>query len=352
MIKFLSLISICFLWSSLGFSETFDALHDHSLGYDSVTPKSRGGVYIQSDAYLVDGKITTLPVNTVTYDRTAVNETRLSTNVPFSNRLSSNFSLFSKVNYQKIEGAVEPRKIDERKWIEAKGTLEFTVVTASRLELFVGATYLYIPAYETTSASLSVSTKTSVGKVGFPIPHFGVMKHSNSLEGGLFYIQGGQRDRTLRKTVSESDDILIFSETVYEPTVVAAFAKLKAGSGSFFSEFAAVQASEGGPKTDNGDTELEDYQRLRLIYYAPLGWLGLKAGLTHRTLSYADNRNVGIETMPMSALTLKLLGGGEFSNGFIGIIGAYGRDGQSLREFNAKYQVFAFGGSVGLNLTF
>lgn len=337
-----------FLFAPYAYGHSFDALNEHSLGFDAISDKRISDIQFQWDNYLVDGEVVTYPVSTTTYDRTAISQARLWGHLGLSSRLSARWSILSKAFYRKEEGASEPRQIAESEWSEHGVGLDLTFVTSTRLEVIAGAKGFYHSPYERVSRTASVETKWEVDEATLANYHLAVVKRTGFVEGGFLYRVGVQKDRAVKKySLQQSDDLLVFNDTVHYPTMVAVFARFKMGYSYIFSEFSVINASEGGGRTDNGDTIKEDYQKIRGTYFLPFGLFSLKSTVIHKTLSYADNRTVTLDTMPMTALHLKLMMGKKSAYGFAGLIYGYGKDGQSLTEFNADYSVHAFGGSVG-----
>lgn len=345
-----------FIWLSLSFflglhqanAVTFSTLIDHSLGYDAINHVKSGQFNLQIDALLVDGQVFIKDVESRTFDRTAINYTRIWGEFSISPRFSMRLSLWTKAALRKEEGEFEPRKITEESWGEGRVGLEGTFITQSKLELFFGSSYYGISEFTRTSESANVKTNWKYSQVAFPVFHIGIVKRSGFAQGGFYHRQGGQRDRIITKSAELGDEFTL-TETVHLPTMVGVFFRLKLGAGGFvFGEFSDIQGSEGGNKTDDGDSVTEDHALLRFIHYFPFGPFGLRTSLIHKTLSYADNRNITIDTIPMSTLHLKFLAGGKKLRGFLGIIYGHGSDVQSIPEFNAELEVVAFGGSAGL----
>ncbi len=75
-------------------------------------------------------------------------------------------------------------------------------------------------------------------------------------------------------------------------------------------------------------------------------------GLTHKTLSYADNAFVSLETIPMTTANLNVRWGKERSYMYGGLMYGRGDDTQSLPEFNQKFVVNAYGANAGFLVDF
>ena len=113
-------------------------------------------------------------------------------------------------------------------------------------------------------------------------------------------------------------------------------------------ELAAVQAGEGGERSEQGNAVREDYLMARLGSVYPIkGAFSMKLGLTHQTLSYSSNAFMNVDTVPFSSAKLLAYYGNPKSNLYAGFVYGFGSDGQSIPEFNAKYDVKAYGVTMG-----
>ena len=340
------------LLPSLGLALNYDALNPHSIGEDALLYKPATSFNLQVDTLLIDAEVKTFPIDSITFDRAASTLTRFWGSVPVSPKMGVRYSLMTRGVLRKQEGQLEPRKIAEEQWTEGMAGTELIYYTQTRLEIFIGVNYLAIPGFERTSKSATVETRWKFGAATVMAPHIGVVKRAGFVNGGFFFRQGAESSRDVVKSSAQDLATLSFKESVHVPTTVAMFAKIPVAKGFVLAEFAAVQGSEGGNKTDDGDTVTEDYTRAKGVLLMPFGIAGIKATLIHRTLSYADNRTVSVDTIPMSALHLKGYLGNQQNNGFAGIVYGYGKDGQSLTEFNASYKVQAYGLTAGFSLAF
>ena len=328
----------------------YDALYDYSFGTDALIYDHSNTLSLQLDTVLIDGEVKTQPVNSTNRDRTATTFMRVMGTTPLSPRFGSRYSLFLKGDYRKQEGEQEPRKIVTENTSEGYGRLEMVFFTQSRLEVFFGVTYEGRSGFTRKTESPSVETTWKFSPASMPIPHIGIVKRTGFLSGGFFYKQGAEASRDVEKTTSQDDSKLTFRDTIHNPTATGIFVRLSLGPGVVTGEFSAIQGSEGGNKTDEGATLTEDYTKARLIYLQHLQNIALKASLIHRTLSYSENLTVSLDTIPMTALHLKARVGGDRNHFFAGIIYAYGKDGQSITEFNADYKVQAYGANLGFFL--
>lgn len=336
------------------YAHTWDILLHKSLGKDAVDFNRNGQFTTFTNTVLVDGAITSLPTEAVTYDRTLLNFADIAGVIPISDKISLRLDLMSQFAMRVEEGAEEPRKISRETWVEVYPRMGFTFLTQSNLEVFLGLTYAHIGAFERRIESEAIETVWSYEDVLMAIPHVGITKRTGSFEGGFYYKLKAEKSRSITKYTSQDESNLEFEDRAFDPTIVALFFQGKFGEYKLFTEFAAVQASDGGDTTDTGEKVMEDYTLARLMGYFPINpaVFNLRLFAMHKTLSYADNRNVTLSTIPMTSVHLQFLRGPENSNTYIGLIYATGKDGQSLPEFNAKYDVKGYGVTAGLHLAF
>ncbi len=336
------------------YGHTWNILLHKSLGKDAVDFKRTGQFSTFTNTVLVDGSITSLPTEAITYDRTLINFADISGIIPLSDKVSLRLDLMSQFAMRVEEGAEEPRKISRETWVEVYPRMDLTFLTQNNLEVFLGLTYAHIGGFERRIESEAIETVWSYGDALMAIPHVGITKRAGSFEGGFYYKLRGEKSRSITKYTSQDESSLEFEDRVFDPTMVALFFQGKFGEYRLFTEFAAVQASDGGDTTDTGEKVMEDYMVGRLMAYFPINpaVFNLRLFAIHKTLSYADNRNVTLPTIPMTSVHLQFLRGPENSNTYIGLIYATGKDGQSLPEFNAKYDVKGYGITAGLHLAF
>ncbi|MGE0174780.1 MAG: hypothetical protein AB7T49_18450 [Oligoflexales bacterium] len=349
-----------FLWialvqSSFAQAQTFDVLIEESRAYDSAMFTNKYRFKSFTNTALVDGAVTSDGTDETVFDRSLINQTTVQGELPTSSDFSIRPTLFTQVAMRIEENEEEPRKISRTTWVEATPSLEFTYQTSSKVEILFGAAYHAIPDFEQKSETSSVETLSSYSSAAMTTYHLGLTKRLGSVGGGILYRAGAEGKRTIKKFTSQEENTeLEFEDILYDPTTLTLFFVSEMGSGNFvFAEFSEVQASNGGNKTETGDPINENYTLARLSGFFSIGSpFNLKTTVVYKTLSYAENTNVTLDTIPSWGLHLKLVNGKPDKNTFIGIVYAYGRDGQSLPEFNASYKLDVYGVSLGLNQTF
>ena len=129
------------------------------------------------------------------------------------------------------------------------------------------------------------------------------------------------------------------SESSYSPTRIAAFGSSSVGNGmKIDGEFAVVQAGNGGPKDPANRPVNDDYFALQgglelTLYGSTRG----RASVYHQTLSYSDQSFMSLDNIPGSAVRLEGIVLESNLRLSAGLVYGFGKDEQSLPEFNASY---------------
>jgi len=341
-------LSIC---PSAAFS--FDTFEDRTLGYELVNSGTTSDFFAAADEILVDGQITSYPPDLTTYDRTLITMLKIGTNINLNEKFGLRFISDTRFNMRKAYEEKEPRNVTEENWLEIKPTLDLTFRAASGIEFFAGGKAWYLPKHKRTTDSINFTAKESFDPAFLFIPRGGLLKRSQYVTGGVYYEKGDETSRDIVKEASDGSKIKA-DETVYDPTVLGLFFRFNLWNCPIDSEFNAVQASEGGPETQEGKKILEDYTRFRLGVLIP--WdknsLNYQFVLIHKTISYAESSFISLDTIPLTTAHFKMISGSEARNYFVGLTYGQGDDTQSIPEFNARYRIKAYGAKLGLNYRF
>ena len=332
----------------------YEVLQTDTFAKESATLKHTNQGQIKTRVVVIDGEITTVGTETTINTHVLINEARIMQQFLLGSNLTVRASSPFYFIYEKEEGKDAPRIVSEATWVEAQPRLDLVYATANNLDITLGADAFYVRNYDYTSKAVNFSSKDAYHSAFFARPHLSVAKHGSNFDAGFAYQVGVEKNRSLTKSNTIDNTSLQIQDVLYEPTVVSIFMRKDVVGSSVFGEFAAVEASGGGNKTSTGATSEEDYFRFTLAGAIPLASKALvfEPTLIYKSLSYADNRNVTLPTIPSFALHLDL----NFDNAglpvFLGAILVRGTDGQSLTEFNAKYKLFGYGAVLGLNWGF
>jgi hypothetical protein len=342
------------LASEVAVAFPYDILQTDTFARESATLKRTNQGQIKTRIVVLDGEIQTVGTESTTYSRALINEVRVMQQLMLTNNLTLRGSVPFYFMYEKEEGKDEPRIVSDATWVEAQPRLDLVYATANSLDIALGADSFYIRNYDYKSEAVSFTSKDAYHSAFYARPHLSITKHGSSFDAGFAYQAGVEKNRSMTKSNSIDNTSLQLNDVLFEPTTVSIFMRRDAWGSSIYGEFSAVEASGGGNKTIGGATSQEDYFKVQISAAIPLASKSLvfEPTLIYKSLSYADNRNVTLPTIPAFALHLDL----NFDNAglplFAGVIVLKGTDGQSLTEFNAKYKLFGYGGVLGMNWGF
>ncbi len=332
---------------------TYEVLFDDTLASEAIRLGRATRFEASLQSVLLDGEVKTAGTGAVSYDRFVINKLKIMQQFAFSPNASARLTLPLVGTFEKKEGKQLPRMISEGSWLESRPKLEMIFATQNNLDLILGLNLLTISSYDLNSDTENFKAKDHYSSVSMNYPHLVIVKHGGGFDGGFSFQFDAQKSRTVTKSTSLDEGSLSFEDKVYSPTTIAIFASLHPSFGDLFGEFAAIEASGGGNRIDSGIAVKEDYFRTQFGGMFPLDGknLQLETRLLYKSLSYADNRNVSLETIPSLGLHIKL----HFDYSlpvYVGLVGVHGSDGQSLQEFNADYRLQGVGAVAGANIFF
>lgn len=331
----------------------YEVLFEDTIGRDATTFGRVPGFQAVAKVVLLDGQIKTSGTDTTRYDRILMNYAKYMQQFAVGANANLRLSLPALISYEKVEGDKVPREVSDSTWFETQPRLEFIYATANALDIVIGVDAYHVGSREikTESASFTASDKYNAATGTYA--HLAVVKHGGNFDGGFSFKTSMEKKRTVTKSTDIDDSNFEAEDRVYDPTTIAIFMQNRLSFGQVFGEFAAVEASGGGNRTPTGASVKEDYFRVQAAGIFPLRGkdLQLDTTLIYKSLSYADNRNVTMDTIPMLGLQIKILANLGVPV-FGGIILASGSDGQSIPEFNAKYKLFGYGGIAGIQSNF
>jgi hypothetical protein len=331
---------------------TYEVLFEDSIGRDAVLFGRTQGFQSLAKVVLLDGQVKTSGTDTTSYDRTLVNYAKFMQQFAIGSQASIRISLPAMLGYQKQEGEQIPRKVTEATWVEAKPKMEFVYATQNALDIILGVDAYYVGEHEAKTESAFFTASNQFESATTTYGHLAVLKHGGNFDGGFSFKAAAEKNRNVTKSTSIDESTFVVEDRIYDPATIAIFMRTSLSFGQIFGEFAAVEASGGGNRTDRGATVKEDYFRMQLAgFFSLSSALGLESTLIYKSLAYADNRNISMDTIPMLGLQLKL----STNIGmpiFAGLIGVTGSDGQSIPEFNAQYKLFGIGGIAGIQSNF
>lgn len=339
--------------STPAFAFEYEVLQPETVAHEAGTVDKGFAGGASGRVVLLDGEVQVLGTETTQYDRVFINQLRAYQQFPLASNLNFRLTFQSETLYQKQESKEVPRVITEASWVEMQPRLELIYSTQNALDIVIGVEDYYISTISRKSEVANFTAKDSYQSVNFQYPHLAIVKRNGNYDAGFAFVKSAEKTRRLNKTNSLDSTSIEVDDVVFMPTSVSLFYRGRAGFGSYYGEFAAVEASGGGNKTPAGATVEEDYFRVHLggAFNLIGPSLRLEPTLIYKSLSYADNRNVTLDTIPGFGLHLNLVVD-QGLPAYIGLIGVRGKDGQSLTEFNAKYKLYGYGAAAGVNWKF
>jgi hypothetical protein len=330
---------------------TYEVLFEDTIGRDAVILGRTPGFQAVAKSTLLDGSVKTSGTDTRSYDRILINYAKYMQQFSIGANASLRLTLPVLVSYRKEEGEQVPSIVTESTWFETKPKIEFVYATQNALDLVLGVDGYYVSPFKAKSESAFFTATDKFDEASTTYGHLAVVKHGGNFDGGFVFKTAAEKKRNVTKSTNIDESRFVVEDRIYDPTTISIFMRTRLSLGLVYGEFAAIEASGGGNRTDRGATVKEDYFRVQFAGFFPLGPFGFESTLIYKSLSYADNRNVTMDTIPMLSLQLKL----SMNIGipvFAGLVGVSGTDGQSIPEFNAKYKLFGIGGIAGTQSNF
>ncbi|MEZ4744266.1 MAG: hypothetical protein R3B45_17760 [Bdellovibrionota bacterium] len=327
----------------------FPGQDDQTVGYDALKFSKKADYWTRLDLTAVDGSIRTSPPDATKYDRKLEVFSSLGTNIIFSPVLSLRPNLKANWMMNKEEEKSPPKSPIERTIYTFAPSVDLTYINNKGLELLLGVSLFSVGAYKEEQTSETADSNTKFDSVHMVLPRFSIVKRAGFWDGGFYFIKGEQSKRTFDKVASDGSSIS-GKESVAVPSELGLAVRFAFTTMDLNMDFATIQASEGSMKSANGIGIKDDYLRLKVSGFYDLSGRGVKLKLGYNTLSYSDNSFMSIDTIPIFSSQLLYIHGDKENHLYLGLVYGYGKDGQSIPEFNAEYKFHAFGLTMGLNL--
>ncbi len=319
----------------------FPVQDDHSPGVMAQNFRRQSNVWSRLDLGVVDAKVTSSPPDSTKYDRRLEAFVNFGGDLAIQKRYGVRANVKAEYSKRKQAEDEAPRAVVEDTPTAISPSLDATFITNKGLELYAGAMYQILPKHRETVVAPSTSSDTTYDSSQVLVKRIGVVRRAGPWTGGFYYVFGVESDRHFEKTASDGST-LSGEDTVFIPPRIGITGEFAALASTFDFELAFIQARGKGPKDEAGTTLYSDYFEARVGAFRPFGPIGLKLSAMHKTLSYSSNAFVTFDSMPVSSVKALFCIGGLDEHAFVGVIGAYGKDGQSLPEFNAEHELAAF----------
>jgi hypothetical protein len=328
-----------------GFS--FPTQDDESPGIKALHFGKHVNTWGRLDFGGVDGTVKTSPPDTIKYDRKIEAAAELGTERMLTPDLSGRANLKAGWEIHKEEEKDPPKSPIERSISTFEPSLDVTYVNPRGLEMFVGVGIFSQGEYTESQVSDSASSDTVFGSINLFVPRFGMVRRTPTWSGGFYYIMGREGFRDFTKTASD-DSTVSGKSPVYIPAVLGIVGEVPLSVVDIELDLSQIRAGSGGEKSDKGITVRDDYLHLGISGYRDFGGYGLRIKLIHHTLSYGNNAFLNMESVPVTSAHFLFLDGSKDANVYYGIIYGFGKDGQSIPEFNADYKFHALALTTGL----
>lgn len=324
----------------------FPTQDDQTPGVMANEFKKRRNVWLRLDMGVLDGKITTTPPNSTTVDRRVEALAMVGGDGMIGSRFAGRLNVKAETTKRRVSAQEDNAPVMDETSAVYTPSFDLTFITDKGLELFGGVEGKIFGTTERTEKSANGTTKSKFDPQTVVARRFGVTRRAGKWSGGFYYVAGAEKSRDVMIEAFDGS-VNDTKEMVFIPSRIGVFGEIDAGALWDF-ELTFVQARGLGPRDENGVTAYTDYFEARFGNVYMLGSsIGLKTSLAHKTISYASNAFVTLETMPMTSLKVLVLFGTAESHLYVGVVGGQGRDGQSLPEFNAKYEALGYAATLG-----
>ena len=333
--------------ASNSYGQDFQFLTHESLGKGFEEKAS-----LKSDAksFLVDGNKNFPDTGSNQYHRTLLNLFQVSGNLPVQSKSMFRFGGQMASAYQKEHGEDLPRKVSKEQWYVLRPRADFALETESGALAFIGVFYHYYSSRTRKSETVSFSSNWQYESVSQIQPYLGVIKKANRFDGGFFYKIGVEKSRSLVKSTSLESTKFTYDDIIHEPTTLGLFVLWKGPNFNLLGEFQSIESGEGGVKNESGRTIYEDYNQINIKIDFPGLFADLDLGVAgrYKSLSYASNLNVAMESIPMRLFSVDVATVVAGLRYWGGIYYGRGKNRQSLPEMNADYNLSIYGINAGV----
>lgn len=256
---------------------------------------------------------------------------------PFSANLSVRLDLRGEAVTRKQLDNASPETTTTETYMQARPSAAVTYITPAGLEIYGGGVGNLLPAYTRVVKSSSDTTTIKYGSAQFFAPYVGLTRRGGFGAGGIYYLFGKEKDRSIEKKAADGTVLNQF-ETKQEPTTLGVYSLFSGVGAEWQINGAAVSEGEGGERTDMGSPVRDDHLELSVSAQ----WAtGVRVGAGHSTARYAKSAYMDLDTIPMTSLSLMWFTAPDGSGLHLGVIGGIGRDKQSIPEINARLEVNA-----------
>lgn len=222
---------------------------------------------------------------------------------------------------------------------EARANADLGFPVSNGMELFGGAEARYLLPYAEKIERNTVSGKDSVQGALLLSPRAGLLKRDSNWVAGLTYQFTAQKGRKRTFTASDGSENSV-ERRAYVPGGVSGFAILDLKQAILDLEVALLFNGDINELSSTGSKAYRDNYRAMLGTWVPTSFANLRLRVEHRTLSYDEQSFAQFDTVPLTEAETRLEWGSRESNVFLGVVGVYASDLQSIPEYNADYALY------------
>lgn len=327
---------------------SFPLQDDQTAGSMANDAKKRNNYWHHLDLGLFDGKIKTSPPDSHRYDRRVEVLANFGFDRMITGRLGARLNIKGDFVRKRLSDDSEPPTIFDQTSQTYRPSLDVTFITDKGLELFGGLVGEIQPEHFLVSKTQNGTSKTTYHDSKLIARRFGVVRRAGAWGGGFYYQLSTESKRAVTQTAFDGTSISSI-ESVFLPARMGIFGAFSAYSLLWDFELGFIQARGVGQKDETGNTAFTDHFDAKLAgLYMFVSNIGMKTAVSHRTQSYANSAYINLDTIPATTVRSSLIFGTLDSHNYIGIIYGFGRDGQSLPEFNSVYEYKAMALTTGL----
>ncbi len=342
------LIGLSYLTPIVSPALAFPMQDEQTAGSMANAAKKRSNYWHHLDLGLFDGKIKTSPPDSFRYDRRMEVLANFGFDWMISGRIGLRANVKGELVRKRLSDDSTPPTIFDHTTQTYRPSLDATFVTDKGLELFGGLVGEFQPKNSMISETQNGKSTTLYGESKLIARRFGVVRRAGAWGGGFYYQSSTESKRNVTQTAFDGTSISS-DEIIFLPSRMGIFGSFNAYSLLWDFELGFIQARGVGEKDDTGNTAFTDHFDAKLGgLYMFSSNVGLRTAASHRTQSYANSAYINLETIPATTLRTSLIFGTVDSHNYIGVIYGFGRDGQSLPEFNSTYEYKAVALTTGL----
>lgn len=329
-------------------ASAFPMQDDQTAGSMANDSRKRNNFWYHVDLAGFDGKVKTSPPDTYRYDRRIEVLTNVGVDRFITSRFAARLNIKGETSRKRLSDDTKPPTIIDHTRTVYRPSLDLTFVTDKGLELFGGVVGEIEPANKMVSDTQNGESSTKYGGSSMLARRFGVVRRAGAWSGGFYYQLDEDGERTVNQTAFDGST-LESDEALFMPARMGIFGAFDAYRMYWDFELGFVQARGAGPKDDTGNTAYTDYFETKAAGFYPFSsGFGLKLGVNHKTQSYANSAYINLDTIPATAVKALFVFGSADKHNFFGVIYGFGKDGQSLPEFNSTYEYKAVALTMGV----